>query len=94
MAVDYIPMQALSMQCARVFPSAAKRDAPLCRSTSHDLFESMQVLKYGLGMQCLLFTSHLVNMKAAQDQLEKQAEEGLGIGASDVFTAGELQKLF
>ncbi|EPS93633.1 hypothetical protein FOMPIDRAFT_30455, partial [Fomitopsis schrenkii] len=46
MAVDYIPMQALSMQCARVFPSAAKRDAPLCRSTSHDLFESMQVLKY------------------------------------------------
>ncbi|EPS92858.1 hypothetical protein FOMPIDRAFT_32703, partial [Fomitopsis schrenkii] len=46
MAKDYIPTQAISVQCARAFPSISKMDAPLGSSVSRDMFEAKQVLRY------------------------------------------------
>lgn len=94
MAVDYIPTQAIAIQCARAFPQVLEMETPHRGVMSNDLFECTQVLKYSLGTRDLSFTSHLVNMGVAQDALEKQAQDGVGLGRSETFTMEELQELF
>jgi hypothetical protein len=57
MAMDYIPIQASSVPCERVFSSSAKTDTKCCNHISPTLMEALQMLKFALKKGCLDFTS-------------------------------------
>ncbi|EPS92713.1 hypothetical protein FOMPIDRAFT_1080322, partial [Fomitopsis schrenkii] len=46
MAMDYLPVQATSVPCERLFSSAADTDTPKRNRISAELMEALQVLKF------------------------------------------------
>jgi hypothetical protein len=57
MAMDYIPIQASSVPCERVFSSSAETDTKHCNHISPTLMEVLQMLKFALKKGCLDFMS-------------------------------------
>jgi len=46
MALDYLPIQATSIPCERIFSSSAETDTTCCNRLSPEMFEALQMLKY------------------------------------------------
>ena len=53
MAMDYLPIQALSVSCKRVFSSSSKTDTKKHNHINGLLMEALQMLKFGLKWDCL-----------------------------------------
>lgn len=53
--MDYLPIQASSVPCERVFSSSAETDTKKRNRTSPILQEALQMLKYGLRTEALNF---------------------------------------
>jgi hypothetical protein len=56
MAMDYLPIQALSVPCARVFSSSTESDTKYHNCMSPVLMEALQMLKFTFKKECLNFT--------------------------------------
>jgi hypothetical protein len=54
-AMDYLPIQATSVPCERVFSSAKDTDTAKRNRISPVLMEALQMLKYSLKKECLNF---------------------------------------
>jgi len=54
-AMDYLPIQATSVPCERVFLSAKDTDTPKRNRISPDLMEALQMLKHSLKKERLNF---------------------------------------
>ncbi|EPS92877.1 hypothetical protein FOMPIDRAFT_1080907, partial [Fomitopsis schrenkii] len=52
-AVDYMPTQATSVPCERIFSSAGLTDTPRRSRIGDDLMEALQVIKYLLKKERL-----------------------------------------
>ena len=59
-ALDYLPVQASSVPCERVFSSSADTDTKKRNRIKSDLMEALQLLKYGYKKERLHFTAHLL----------------------------------
>ncbi|KIK19827.1 hypothetical protein PISMIDRAFT_13394 [Pisolithus microcarpus 441] len=75
-AMDYLPIQASSVPCERVFSLSAEMDTKNCNWISPILMEALQMLKYHLKQEWLDF---LVNWTVSpeslvEDKLEESAE--------------------
>ena len=53
MAMDYLPIQASSVSCERVFSSSSKTDTKKCNCINGLLMEALQMLKFSLKRDCL-----------------------------------------
>jgi hAT family C-terminal dimerisation region len=58
-AMDYLPIQASTVPCERVFPSSAETDTKKRNRIRSELIEAIQVLKFALKKSCLDFMAHL-----------------------------------
>ena len=76
MAFDYLPVQASSVPCERVFSSSADTDTNKRNRISADLMEALQLLKYAYKKERLNFTQHLLTH---EDDLTGDAPELVGI---------------
>ena len=66
MALDYIPIQATSVPCERVFSSAGETDTKRRNRIHPTLMEALQLLKFSLKWQRLDFTAGL---QTPQDEM-------------------------
>jgi hypothetical protein len=57
MAMDYLPVQATSVPCERVFSSAKETDTAKRNRMSPVLMEALQLLKFSLKKERLNFTA-------------------------------------
>ena len=53
MALDYLPIQATSVPCERLFSSAALTDTPRRNRINADLMEALQMCKYSIRQERL-----------------------------------------
>ena len=60
MALDYIPIQVSSVPCERVFSSASETDMKQRNRINSDLFEALQILKFGYKCERLDFSGGLM----------------------------------
>lgn len=60
MALDYLPIQASSVPCERVFSSSSETDTNKRNRIKPKLMEALQLLKYGYKKERLTFTKHLL----------------------------------
>ena len=60
MAMDYLPIQASSVPCERVFSSSAETDTRRRNRISPPLMEALQMLKFYLKKERLSFTASWV----------------------------------
>lgn len=72
--MDYLPVQATSVPCERLFSSAADTDTPKRNRISAELMEALQVLKFLIKRNRLSFTRHLQNLSVVIDALLAQSE--------------------
>jgi hypothetical protein len=59
-ALDYLPIQASSVPCERVFSSSGETDTNKRNRIKHDFFEALQILKFGLKKERLNFSGDLL----------------------------------
>lgn len=59
-ALDYLPVQASSVPCERVFSSSGDTDTTKRNRIDYNFFESLQILKYGFKKERLNFTRGLL----------------------------------
>jgi hypothetical protein len=59
-ALDYLPIQASSVPCERAFSSSGETDTTKRNRIDYDLFELLQILKYGFKKERLNFTRGLL----------------------------------
>lgn len=62
--MDYLPIQASSVPCERVFSSSAETDTNRRNRISPVLMEALQMLKYSLNHSAMDFTSDLLTSEA------------------------------
>jgi hypothetical protein len=67
-AMDYLPIQATSVPCERVFSSSAQTNTKRRNRISPILMESLQVLKFHLKKERLSFTE---NWETPQQAMER-----------------------
>ena len=60
MALDYILIQVSSVPCKRVFSSASETDMKQHNRINSDLFEALQILKFGYKHEWLDFSGGLL----------------------------------
>ena len=60
MALDYLPIQASSVPCERVFSSSAETDTSRRNQLSPVLMEALQMLKFSINNENMDFTSDLL----------------------------------
>jgi hypothetical protein len=60
MAMDYLPIQASAVPCERVFSSSSETDTKKRNRLKPELFEALQILKFGLKRDRLSFTADIV----------------------------------
>ena len=58
--MDYLPIQASSVPCERVFSSSAETDVKKRNRLKPEFMEALQILKYSLKTKRLSFTEDLV----------------------------------
>jgi hypothetical protein len=63
MALDYLPIQASSVPCERVFSSSAETDTRRRNRMSPLMMEALQMLKFHLKKERLNFTQGWVTME-------------------------------
>jgi hypothetical protein len=64
MAMDFLPVQALSVLCEQVISSSAETDTKQQNCISPVLMEALQMLKFTLKKECLDFMSAwMINQK-------------------------------
>lgn len=75
--MDYLPIQASSVPCERVFSSSAETDTKKRNRLGADLMEALQILKYDLKQERLDFVSHWVTpvTDLAPDNEDDDVEE-------------------
>lgn len=73
--MDYLPIQASSVPCERVFSSSAETDTTKRNRISHLLMEALQMLKFYLKKERLDFTSNWVTSE--KQQTEDDPDEDL-----------------
>ncbi len=80
-AMDYLPIQASSVPCKRVFSSSAETDMKWRNCINPDLIEVLQVLKFQLKKECLNFMAgwstekkQIVDNNLEEDLLETLLE--------------------
>ena len=59
-AMDYLPIQASSVPCERVFSSSSETDTKKRNRLAWELFEALQLRKYRLKKDRLDFVKHWV----------------------------------
>jgi len=74
MAFDYLPIQASSVPCERVFSSSAETDTNKRNRIKPDLMEALQLLKHAYKKERLNFTQHLVTHKPDEDLIGESPE--------------------
>jgi hypothetical protein len=57
--MDYLPIQASSVPCERVFSSSAETDTKKRNRLKPELMEALQILKFSLKKARLDFTAHM-----------------------------------
>ncbi len=72
-AMDYIPVQASSVPCERVFSSSAETDTKKRNCINSMLMEALQTLKFHLKKECLNF---MVGWMTEEKQLVEDSPEG------------------
>ena len=77
-AMDYLPIQASTVPCERVFSSSAETDTKKRNRIRPELMEATQILKFALKKSCLNFTAHL--------QLPKHSMSRDGPDPTDTLT--------
>ena len=60
MAMDYLPIQASAVPCARVFSSSSETDTKKCNRIKPVLFKALQILKFGIKSDWLSFTADVI----------------------------------
>lgn len=82
-AMDYLPIQASSVPCERVFSSSAETDTKRRNRISPDLMEALQVLKFHLKKERLNFMAgwrteekQMVDDSPEEDLLQTLLEDG------------------
>ena len=63
-AMDYLPIQAMSVPCEHVFSSAKDTDTTKWNQISLVLMEALQMLKYSLKKECLNFMDRWPTLEA------------------------------
>lgn len=71
MAMDYLPVQATSVPCERVFSSAKETDTAKRNRISPVLMEALQLLKFALKKEHLNFTKGWSTSEAAMGSVGK-----------------------
>lgn len=74
MAMDFLPIQATSVPCERVFSSSADTDTKKRNRILPDLMEALQIYKFGLKHDTIDFTSGLVSL--VEDLQEDTPDRG------------------
>lgn len=97
-ALDYLPIQASSVPCERVFSSSAETDTKKRNRINPDLMEALQLLKYGYKQERLHFTKDLLTREEdmmgirpeliGKDPLAERLEGEGGASVGDVFNWG------
>jgi hypothetical protein len=60
MAMDYLPIQASAVPCERVFSSSSETDTKKRNRIKPELFEALQILKFGIKRDRLSFTEDII----------------------------------
>jgi len=60
MAMDYLPVQASAVPCERVFSSSSETDTKKRNRIKPELFEALQILKFGIKRDRLSFTTDII----------------------------------
>ena len=60
MAMDYLPIQASAVPCERAFSSSSETDTKKRNRIQQELFEALQVLKFGLKRDQISFTEDII----------------------------------
>ena len=83
--MDYLPIQASSVPCKRVFSSSAETDTKRRNRINPDLIEALQVLKFQLKKERLNFMAgwSTEEKQMVDDNLEENLLETLLEGSSD-----------
>jgi hAT family C-terminal dimerisation region len=68
MAMDYLPIQATSVPCERVFSSAKETDTAKRNRISPVLMEAIQLLKFSLKTERLNFMEGRIMSEAAMNE--------------------------
>jgi hAT family C-terminal dimerisation region len=75
MAMDYLPIQASSVPCERIFSSSAETDTKRRNRINPLLMEALQMLKFHLKKERLNFTKGWMTVE--NEMLEDEPEEDL-----------------
>jgi hypothetical protein len=75
MAMDYLPIQASSVPCERIFSSSAETDTKRRNRISPLLMEALQMLKFHLKKSRLNFTAGWITSE--EQMLEDDPDEDL-----------------
>jgi len=78
MAMDYLPIQATSVPCERVFSSAKETDTAKWNQISPVLMEALQLLKFSIKKECLNFMDGWSTSEAAMSGVLKPTDAPLG----------------
>lgn len=81
--MDYLPIQATSVPCERVFSSAKETDTNKRNRMSPILMEALQLLKFSLKKERLNFIKGWATSDAAMEEVPKQTDDLLGSLFSD-----------
>lgn len=77
MSLDYLPIQASSVPCERVFSSSAETDTKKRNRISPLLMEALQMLKFALKQDRLDFTSGWITSEGEMKDNNDPVEENL-----------------
>jgi hypothetical protein len=78
MAMDFLPIQATSVPCERVFSSAKETDTAKRNRVTSVLMEALQMLKFSLKKERLDFTTGWSTSEAAMGEVPMAAGDPLG----------------
>lgn len=82
--MDFLPIQASSVPCERVFSSSAETDTKKRNRISEDLMEALQILKYSLKKEDLNFTDQLLTSVEELANADDDSEFGLDVNVVQV----------
>lgn len=90
--MDFLPIQASSVPCERVFSSSAETDTKKRNRISEDLMEALQILKYSLKKEDLNFTDQLLTSVKDLANADDDSEFGLDVNVVQVDSVWDIHK--